>query len=40
MEKGQCKIIFWHKTYIITDFHFFVARFKTFGMQNGDMVHV
>ena len=30
MEKALLKIIFWHKI--------FVALFKTFGMQIGDMV--
>ena len=39
IEKALSKIIFWHKIfYLPTDFRNFVARFKTSGMQNGDMV--
>ena len=39
MEKALFKIILWHKMYICQPiFNFFVALFKTFKMQNGDMV--
>ena len=41
MEKALSKIIFWHKIFICEPiFEIFVALFKTYGMQNGDMVIV
>ena len=39
MEKDLSKIIFWHKIFIFKPiFEIFEALFKTYGMQNGDMV--
>ena len=39
MENALFKIIFWHKIFICClIFKIFVAHFKTFRMQNGDMV--
>ena len=39
MEEALFKIIFWHKIFICKPiFKIFVALFKTFEMQNGDVL--